>query len=125
MTAAAAAAAAENNPDPSLQSPPSKVTTSQSQTKSKPVAPTVSKITTNTPRSTEPHNDLNISLDSVTSSVSSAKKSSRKRKKRSDPTQCLEIISLMYDRYYQQEVGYYHIVVHSNLGKISRPTLHS
>jgi G2/mitotic-specific cyclin-B, other len=54
--------------------------------------------------SSERTNDLNISLESVTSSVSSAKKSSRRRLKRSDPSQCLEIIPMMYDRYYRQEV---------------------
>lgn len=96
--------AIESDADPGVQSPRSKVTTSQSQTKSKPVAPTVSKTPSQTIRSAERLNDLNISIESVASSVSSARKSTRKRNKRSDPTQCLEIISLMYDRYYQQEV---------------------
>lgn len=55
------------------------------------------------PKSQDQTNQLNVSLESISSSISSAKKIPRKRGKRADPTQCLEIISAMYDRFYQQE----------------------
>jgi hypothetical protein len=98
--------AAEQEATKPILSPPqthSQPTKSKALTMAPPTKPLSSDISSS--RSSQPTTSaLNLSFDSIGSSSSLTPKSTRKRKKRSDPTQCLEIISLMYERYYDQEV---------------------